>query len=71
MKTFVSIKLFVLLLLLLLLLLVLLLSSSSWEGTEGVKWVEIRACLCTQHGDNALPQQHVSEQMGMFKRGRT
>ena len=38
---------------------------------EGVKGAEIHAHLCTQYGDNALPQRSVYEWIEMFKNGRT
>ena len=38
---------------------------------EGVKGAEIHARLCTQYGDNALPQRSIYEWIEMFKNGRT
>jgi len=38
---------------------------------EGVKGAEIHARLCTQYGDNTLPQRSIYEWIEMFKNGRT
>jgi len=36
---------------------------------EGVKGAEIHARLCTQYGDNALPQRSIYKWIEMFKIG--